>query len=265
MIPPRRGRRHPSGPVILGACLVGLIAFGIFAAWASPERVTHAAEGLTHLLRGLGFRGALLYAALQICIVVTGILPASLLGIAAGTMYGLVPGFLLAATSTSAGALLSFWLSRSLFRPAVESLVARRWRLRDLDALIARDSWKLVCLLRVSPIMPFSVTSFVLGLSSVGLRNYVIGTLASLPALCGYVFIGALADTGLSTWGTGAGPVRWGLLGIGALATLLLICRFGQIAAKLVLAMPTVDDLGVAGGGTSGPQPAVRSPHGGQK
>jgi uncharacterized membrane protein YdjX (TVP38/TMEM64 family) len=238
--------------MILAACLVGLIAFGIFAAWASPERVTNAAEGLMHLLRGLGFRGALLYSALQICIAVTGILPASLLGIAAGAIYGLVPGFLLAATSTLAGALLSFCLSRSLFRPAVETLVACRPRLRDLDALIARDGWKLVCLVRVSPIMPFSATSFVLGLSPVGLRNYAIGTLASFPALCGYVFIGTLADTGLSTWGTSAGPVRWGLLGVGALATLLLIFRFGQIVAKLGLAMPAVDDLGFAGEATSG-------------
>lgn len=55
-----------------------------------------------------------------------------------------MPGFLLAATSTLAGALLSFCLSRSLFRPAVETLVARRPRLRNLDALIARDGWKLV-------------------------------------------------------------------------------------------------------------------------
>ena len=60
------------------------------------------------------------------------------------------------------------------------------------------------------------------------------------------------ADTGLSTWGTSAGPVRWGLLGVGALATLLLIFRFGQIVAKLGLAMPVVDDLGFAGEATSG-------------
>jgi uncharacterized membrane protein YdjX (TVP38/TMEM64 family) len=265
MIPFGRARSRSSGRMILAACLVGLIAFGIFAAWTSPERVTNAAEALMHLLRGLGFWGALLYSALQICIAVTGILPASLLGIAAGAMYGLVPGFLLAATSTLAGALLSFCLSRSLFRPAVETLVARRPRLRNFDALIARDGWKLVCLLRISPIMPFSATSFVLGLSPVGLRNYAIGTLASFPALGGYVFIGTLADTGLSAWGTSAGPVRWGLLAIGTLATLLLIFRFGQIVVKLGLAMPAVDDLGLAGEATSGPQPTVWSPHGGQK
>jgi uncharacterized membrane protein YdjX (TVP38/TMEM64 family) len=115
--------------------------------------------------------------------------------------------------------------------------------LRNLDARIARDGWKLVWLLRVSPIMPFSATSIALGLSAVGLRDYAIGTLASLPALCGYVFIGTLADTSLSAWAAGASPIRWALLGIGSLATLILIARFGQIAMKLRLASWPAADL----------------------
>jgi uncharacterized membrane protein YdjX (TVP38/TMEM64 family) len=165
------------------------------------------------------------------------------LGVGAGAIYGLVPGFLLAAASTLAGAILSFFLSRSLFRANVERLVSRRPRLRNLEALIVREGWKLVCLLRVSPIMPFSATSIALGLSGVSLRDYVIGTLASLPALCGYVFIGTLADTSLSAWATGASPLRWALLGIGSLATLILIARFGQIAIKLRLASWPAADL----------------------
>ena len=91
--------------------------------------------------------------------------------------------------------------------------------------------------------MPFSATSLALGLSAVSLRDYAIGTLASLPALCGYVFIGTLADTSLSAWATGASTVRLVLLGIGALATLVLVLRLGQIALKLGLAARATDDL----------------------
>ena len=216
--------------------LVGLIVLGVVGAWFSPERLVDAAERLMHLVRGLGVRGAFVFVILQISVAVSGIMPASLLGVAAGAIYGLVPGFLMAAASTLAGAVLSFFLSRSLFRPSVERLAARRPRLRHLDTRIARDGWKLVCLLRVSPIMPFSATSLALGLSAVCLRDYAVGTLASLPALCGYVFIGTLADTGLSSWSTGASPVRWALLGVGGLATSILIVRLGQIAMKLGLA-----------------------------
>jgi uncharacterized membrane protein YdjX (TVP38/TMEM64 family) len=218
------------------------------AAWISPERVISAAERLMQIVRGLGVRGAVVFAIVQVLVAVSGILPASVLGVGAGAIYGLVPGFLLAAVSTLAGALLSFFLSRSLLRATVERLAARRPRLRNLDTRIARDGWKLVSLLRVSPIMPFSATSVLLGLSAVGLRDYAIGTLASLPALCGYVFIGTLTDTSLSAWATGASNVRLVLLGAGGLATLLLVLRLGHIAIKLGLASRPAVDLELTGG-----------------
>ena len=239
---------RPSARGVVAAGLVGLIVFGMVAAWISPERVISAAERLMQIVRGLGVRGAVVFAIVQVLVAVSGILPASLLGVGAGAIYGLVPGFLLAAVSTLAGALLSFFLSRSLLRATVERLAARRPRLRNLDARIARDGWKLVSLLRVSPIMPFSATSVLLGLSAVGLRDYAIGTLASLPALCGYVFIGTLTDTSLSAWATGASNVRLVLLGAGGLATLLLVLRLGHIAIKLGLASRPADDLELTSG-----------------
>ena len=238
-----RAGRRPSARGIVAAGLVSLILLGMLASWVSPERVIGAAEKLMHAIRELGVLGAVVFAMLQVLIAVSGILPASLLGVGAGAIYGLVPGFLLAAASTLAGAILSFFLSRSLFRANVERLVSRRPQLRNLEALIVREGWKLVCLLRVSPIMPFSAASIALGLSGVGLRDYAIGTLASLPALCGYVFIGTLADTSLSSWATGASPLRWALIGVGSLATLILIARLGQIAMKLRLASWPAADL----------------------
>jgi uncharacterized membrane protein YdjX (TVP38/TMEM64 family) len=237
----------PSARGVAAASLTGLILLGIIVAWVSPDRAISSAESLVHVVRGLGMRGAVIFAIIQILVAVSGILPASLLGVAAGSIYGLVSGFLLAAASTLAGALISFFFSRYLFRAAVERLAARRPRLRNLDARIARDGWKLVCLLRVSPIMPFSATSLALGLSAVSLRDYAIGTLASLPALCGYVFIGTLADTSLSAWATGASTVRLVLLGLGVLATLVLVLRLGQIAMKLGLAPRATDELEATG------------------
>jgi uncharacterized membrane protein YdjX (TVP38/TMEM64 family) len=92
--------------------------------------------------------------------------------------------------------------------------------------------------------MPFSVTSYMLGLSSIELRSYTIGTLASLPALCGYVFIGTLADASLSAWMTGADPRRWILFGIGGAATMVLTIRFGYFIRKLGLTSQTVVTIG---------------------
>ena len=230
MISAERSRGRPSSRGLLAVALVGLVVLGIVAAWFSPARLTGAADALLQALRNLGFGGAAVFGILQLVVAVSGIMPASLLGVVAGAIYGLVPGFLLAAVSTMAGAVLAFFFSRSIFRPMVERLIATRPRLRNFDALIAQDGWRMVCLLRISPVMPFSATSYMLGLSSIDLRSYIIGTLAALPALFGYVLIGTLADAGLSAWMSGAGPLRWILLGIGGVATLVLTVRLGRFA-----------------------------------
>ena len=142
------------------------------------------------------------------------------------------------------GALAAFVLSRSLFRPTVERLIATRPRLRNFGALITQDGLRLVFLLRISPVMPFSVASCMLGLSSIDLCSYTIGTLASLPALCGYVFVGTLGNTSLSAWMTGADPLRWVLLGIGGAAMLVLTVRFGHIIRRLGFISQTAMALG---------------------
>ncbi len=82
--------------------------------------------------------------------------------------------------------------------------------------------------------MPFAATSYVLGMSAVGIQAYVLGTLASLPALLGYVYIGTLADAGLSLWTTGAAPLQWAFLGFGGFATAVLTLIIGRLARHAI-------------------------------
>jgi len=227
--------RLPSRRAALAVALPFVMVCGIGATQFWPHAVLGSADRMIATARGLGGVGLVGFALLQAFIALSGILPASLLGIAAGTIYGLPLGFLLAAASTIAGAILAFMLSRSTFRPAIERFCAQRPRLRSLDTRIARDGWKLVCLLRLSPVMPFAPTSYLLGLSSIGMRDYLIGTFASLPALLGFVFLGTLADAGLSAARTGATPWAWAAIGVGAAATLALTVYLGRIVIGLGL------------------------------
>ena len=226
-------RRLPSRGMLLAVALPVVMLGGIAALQFWPGAVLGSADRMIAAARGLGGAGLAGFALLQAFIALSGVLPASLLGIAAGTIYGLPVGFLLAAVSMMAGAVLAFLLSRSAFRPAIERLCAGRPRLRHLDARIGRDGWKLVCLLRLSPVMPFAPTSYLLGLSSIGIRDYLVGTLASLPALFGFVFLGTLADRGLAAARTGAGPWGWLAIGAGAAATLALTVYLGRIVIGL--------------------------------
>jgi uncharacterized membrane protein YdjX (TVP38/TMEM64 family) len=255
--------RQPLRRWTIAAGLLGIIILGLMGSWVAPHRVLGAVQGLMEALRGLGYRGAVVFAVLQMLVAVSGVLPASLLGVAAGAIYGFVPGFLLAAAGTLVGAILSFMLSRSLFRPTIERLSARRPRLRNLDALVDQAGWQLVCLLRLSPIMPFSATSLALGLSRIGLRSYALGTLASLPALAGYVFTGTLADSSLAIFAAGASPVHWGLLGLGIIATGAVTVRLGQILIKLGIVPSSMSHFNIAGREEQTVVAVVNRPHDG--
>jgi uncharacterized membrane protein YdjX (TVP38/TMEM64 family) len=82
--------------------------------------------------------------------------------------------------------------------------------------------------------MPFVATSYLLGLSTISLRDYMLGTLAALPALLGYVSLGAFARVGLSALTGVAEPSQWALLAAGFAATALAVAHIGALVAKVV-------------------------------
>jgi hypothetical protein len=84
--------------------------------------------------------------------------------------------------------------------------------------------------------MPFAATSYVLGLSSIPLGDYVIGTFVALPALLVYVLVGALAKTGLSAWSDGENLIRLASLGIGMLSMVILLIEVNGLLRRVGLA-----------------------------
>lgn len=132
---------------------------------------------------------------------------------------------------------VAFVLARSLLRPWVERLLVAHagGRFTGLDAAVAGDGWRFVCLLRISPTMPFALASYALGLTHIPRRDYFLGTLAALSALAGYVGIGALATQGFLTAGNMSGPgsmLSWFVLGASVLATAILVLRSGALLAR---------------------------------
>lgn len=230
--------RAPSRLAIAALGLAAVLASAAALNAMAPGAATGLIDRSVAVAGAMGPWGTALFVLLQVGIAVSGILPASLLGMAAGAVYGVGGGFALSATGTLAGAWIAFHLARSLFRGRVERLLADRPRLRNLDARLGRETWRLVCLLRVSPVMPFAVTSYTLGLSSVSPGAYMAGSLAAMPALLGYVVLGSIAQAGLQAGQAGAGPFRWTLLAVGFAATALLTARVGRLI-KLALDEPT--------------------------
>jgi len=222
-LPPRIAVGIGLGVVVVAGVVAGQAGgFGLGRAQAMAESLTDAA-------RDLGPLGWLILVLAQVGVAMAGIVPASLLGVAAGATYGIALGFVLSAAGTLIGGWLAFLLARSLLRDWIVARIARWPTGPRLDEAIGRDGWRLVCLLRVSPVMPFAVTSYALGLTGISLPAYLLGTLAALPALLGFVAIGALARLSLNGPSGAAGLLRVSLLLLGVGATLLLILRVGRV------------------------------------
>lgn len=204
--------------IVFGVPLFG-IATGHSADWiGGAARVEHFLDSVSKT----GVSGLVVVIALMILIASTGFLPASLIGVASGTIYGIFGGFLISTFATLIGAWVSFAVSRSFFRSIFERLFVRRKRIQRLGDEVVKHGWRFVCLLRMSPIMPFAITSYALGISPISSRDYTLGTIASLPALFGYVCIGWLARDSIGVKTAGAHYLQWAIFGVGIAATLFL-------------------------------------------
>jgi len=154
----------------------------------------------------------------QTLIVTSGVLPASMIAMMAGATLGFGWGLLLSAVSTFLGGWLAFALSRTTLRGSIARYLQKHSDIARLDTAMTSEGWRMVALLRISPIMPFALTSYGFGLTRISQRDYLLGTIASLPALIGYVALGALGQQGILT--AGKGNSGWHLVvivgGVGA-------------------------------------------------
>jgi uncharacterized membrane protein YdjX (TVP38/TMEM64 family) len=211
----------------LAVPIIGAIFFRVYGS-ALSERV----NSTIGLFVGYGPTAWGALALTQALIAVSGILPASVLGIAAGAVYGIPLGFFLTALGTMAGAAIAFGMSRTAFRPFIVRRLAGRPYLERLDRAVTVRGWRTVCLLRFSPVMPFAVGSYALGLTSVTFWRYWLGSLAALPALLGYVVLGGIARHGFGG-ATSMRPLRLGLMALGLASTCWFILHIGKIAKEV--------------------------------
>lgn len=216
---------------LLAAAVIAALAVAI---WILP--VAEWTTGLAERARGTGAVGVVVFfAAYVICTV--ALLPGSILTLAAGFAYGPVWGLAIASPASVAGATCAFLLGRTFLRGWAERAVGRSPRMRAIDTAVGREGFKLVLLLRLSPLFPFNVLNYALSLTRVSLGRYVLASfLGMLPVTALYVYLGSLAPAaaGLSSAAQGGGTTRTALFVAGLLATVAVVV-VGTRAARRAL------------------------------
>lgn len=210
---------------------LGLAALaGLVAAYALLP-VDEWIEMFRAWIEGLGPVGWFVFMAVY-AIAVFALVPGSFLTLAAGVAFGLW-GFPLVAGGAIMGAALAFLAGRYLVRDRVRAAISERPRLRAIDTAIGEEGWKIVALMRLSPLVPFSLQNWVFGATSVGFLPYFLATsFGILPGTLLYVWIGSLGGAAASA--EDADSLKFVFFGIGILATLIVTVLVGRKAsAKL--------------------------------
>jgi len=205
------------------------------------RRLASLLPGVVTWIDGLGAWGPLAFVAAY-AIAAVAFVPGSLLTLAAGALFGLGRGVAVAFAGATVGATLAFLVARYAARSRVEQAVRGDARFAAIDRAIGRDGRRIVFLLRLSPIFPFNLLNYGLGLTTVRLRDYVVASVGMLPGTLLYVYYGKLAGDVAALAG-GAAPARgvghYAVLGLGLAATLLvtlLVTRMARRALKEAVA-----------------------------
>jgi uncharacterized membrane protein YdjX (TVP38/TMEM64 family) len=95
-----------------------------------------------------------------------------------GYVYGPFWASLLIATTQAICASAAFSFSRYVVGPHVRGWLVRRYgrKFEAIDRAVSNDGFKVVLLLRLSPIIPFGINNYICGVSAIKLADFALAT-----------------------------------------------------------------------------------------
>jgi uncharacterized membrane protein YdjX (TVP38/TMEM64 family) len=190
---------------------------------------------LVDWIRGAGALGPVLFAITYVAAAVL-LLPGWILTAGAGFAYGPAWGLLLASPVSVLAATAAFGVGRSVARGWVSRKVSGDPRFAAIDEAVGRSGFRIVFLLRLSPVFPFNLLNYVLGLTRVRLRDYALASLLGmLPGTFLYVYLGSLVTSASEIAAGRRGPggeLRLALYGVGIAATLAVAAVITRITRR---------------------------------
>jgi uncharacterized membrane protein YdjX (TVP38/TMEM64 family) len=140
---------------------------------------------------------------------------------------------------------LAFLLGRTVLRGPTERLLRRHPRFAAVDTAVADEAFRVVLLLRLSPLVPFNLLNYGLGVTRVPTGTYLLASVVGmLPGALLYVYLGTSLSSAaelLSGRRPEAGAAEKLLFAVGLLATLavvFLVARAARRALEATLGRP---------------------------
>jgi len=171
--------------------------------------------------------------------IVVGVLlvPASLLTLAAGALFGLLQGVIMVSLASVLAAVVAFVIGRGFARRHAQRLVAQMPRFQALDKAIGERGFLVVLLTRLSPVFPFGLQNYAYSVTAVKLRDYTLASwLGMIPGTIMYVYFGSVARSLAAVF---SGEVEAGSAGriffvVGLIATVVVTVVVTRMATRIL-------------------------------
>jgi uncharacterized membrane protein YdjX (TVP38/TMEM64 family) len=225
---PERGRARASWTrVALTVVTLGALVF-------MGRRLGALLPGFAAWVQSLGAWGPVVFI-LGYATAVVALVPAVLLTLAAGAIFGVVWGAVWVFIAAVLGSAAAFLVSRYVARDLVARRLAANPRFAAVDRAVGREGRKIVFLLRLSPLFPFVLLNYALGLTTVRFADYLLAAVGMIPGTILYVYYGKLAGDVAAL--AGGAPVQrgtgyWLVLALGLVASVLVATLVGRTAKR---------------------------------
>jgi uncharacterized membrane protein YdjX (TVP38/TMEM64 family) len=185
-------------------------------------------------INSLGALGGIVFIGIYI-IATLAFLPASILTLGAGVIFGVIWGSLYVFIGATLGAVAAFLVGRYLAQGWVKAKISSYKKFAIIDKAVSKEGLKIVLLVRLSPLFPFNLLNYAFGITSVSWQDYLIGSAGMIPGTIMYVYLGYLIGN-ISLIGTQSQPtnliLHWSIKIIGLIATIAVTIYVTKIAKK---------------------------------
>ncbi|MCW9679425.1 TVP38/TMEM64 family protein [Dolichospermum planctonicum UHCC 0167] len=185
-------------------------------------------------INGLGALGGVVFIAIYI-LATLAFLPAAILTLGAGVIFGVIWGSLYVFIGATLGAVAAFLVGRYVARGWVKEKISSYKKFANIDQAVSKEGLKIVFLIRLSPLFPFNLLNYALGVTSVSLKDYFLASFGMIPGTIMYVYLGHLAGD-LALIGNKSQPdnmiLHWVIQIIGLIATIAVTVYVTKIAKK---------------------------------
>ena len=175
--------------------IAGIVAVGMLLWWAGRLLAPALLRVIAHI-ESVGPAAPAAFI-LVYAFAVVALIPASLLTIAAGALFGLLPGVAYALIGATIGSTGAFLLGRHVARRLVAKRLAAMPRFVAIERAVSARGRRIVFLLRLSPVIPFNFLNYALGLTTISVWDFVVASLGTVPGAFVYSYAGKVTGEAL--------------------------------------------------------------------